>query len=200
MDCKMSPNRRPRCLGLSVSKNNTYILLNHQVMFLKLQINPLLPMPFLFIATLQWRHYERGGVSYHRRLDCLLNRLFRCISKKTSKLRVTDCLCNRLFRRRSKKTSKLRVTGLWAGNSPGTGEFPAQMASNAENVFIWWRHHENKLCNSNYIPWRNIHEWYQIVFWGLHESPGPNWRIHWTLGDADVILNWKFSNSYRKIT
>ena len=24
----------------------------------------------------------------------------------------------------------------------GTGEFPAQMASNAENVFIWWRHHE----------------------------------------------------------
>ena len=24
----------------------------------------------------------------------------------------------------------------------GTGEFPAQMASNAENVSIWWRHHE----------------------------------------------------------
>ena len=23
-----------------------------------------------------------------------------------------------------------------------TGEFPAQMASNAENVYIWWRHHE----------------------------------------------------------
>ena len=47
-----------------------------------------------------------------------------------------------LFRRRSKKTSKLRVTGLCVGNSPGTGEFPAQMASNAENVSIWWRHHE----------------------------------------------------------
>ena len=29
-----------------------------------------------------------------------------------------------------------------AGNSPGTGEFPAQRASNAENVSIWWRHHE----------------------------------------------------------
>ena len=41
-----------------------------------------------------------------------------------------DRLRNRLFRRRSKKTSKLRVTGL----------FPAQMASNAENVSIWWRH------------------------------------------------------------
>ena len=31
-----------------------------------------------------------------------------------------------------RKTLKLRVTGLCAGNSPGTGEFPAQMASNAE--------------------------------------------------------------------
>ena len=29
----------------------------------------------------------------------------------------------------------------YAANSPGTGEFPAQMASNAENVSIWWRHH-----------------------------------------------------------
>ena len=32
--------------------------------------------------------------------------------------------------------STLRVTGLCAGNSPVTGEFPAQMASNAENVPI----------------------------------------------------------------
>ena len=51
------------------------------------------------------------------------------------------CLLNSLFGRRSKKTSKLRVTGLRAGNSPVTGEFPAQMARNAENVSIWWRHH-----------------------------------------------------------
>ena len=45
-------------------------------------------------------------------------------------------------RRRSKKTSKLRVAGLCAGNSPVTGEFPTQMASNVENVSIWWCHHE----------------------------------------------------------
>ena len=44
-------------------------------------------------------------------------------------------------RRRPKKASKLRVTGLCVGNSPVTGEFPAQRASNAENVSIWWRHH-----------------------------------------------------------
>ena len=55
---------------------------------------------------------------------------------------LTTVYFNRLFRRRSKKTSNLRVTGLCVGNSPGTGEFPAQMASNAENVSIWWRHHD----------------------------------------------------------
>ena len=70
--------------------------------------------------SLQWRHNGHNGVSNHQPHHCLLNRL---------------------FKRRSKKTSKLRVTGLCEGNSPGTGEFPAQMASNAENVSIWWRHH-----------------------------------------------------------
>ena len=78
--------------------------------------------------ALQWRHNEQDSVSNQQPHDCLLNRL---------------------FRRRSKKTSKLRVTGLCAGNSPGTGEFPAQMASYAENVFIWWRHHGHKLCKQH---------------------------------------------------
>ena len=41
-----------------------------------------------------------------------------------------------------KKPSKFCVTGLCAGNSPGTDEFPEQMASNAENVSIWWRHRD----------------------------------------------------------
>ena len=70
-------------------------------------------------ASLEWRHNGRDSVSNHQPHDCLLNHL---------------------FRRRSKKTWKLRVTGLCEGNSPGTSEFPAQMASNAENVSIWWRH------------------------------------------------------------
>ena len=73
----------------------------------------------LFTLTLLWRHNERDGVSNHLGLDCLLNRL---------------------FRRRSNKTSKLRVTGLCEGNSPVIGEFLAQRASNTENVSIWWRH------------------------------------------------------------
>ena len=51
-----------------------------------------------------------------------------------------------LCRRRSKNTSKLRVTGLCEGNSPVTGEFPAQMASNAENISIWWSHYVQFRC------------------------------------------------------
>ena len=72
-------------------------------------------------STLLWRHNERDSVSNNQRLYCQLNNL---------------------FRRRLKITSKLRATGLCAWNSPVTGEFPAQRASNAENVSIWWRHHE----------------------------------------------------------
>ena len=65
-----------------------------------------------FYSTLQWRHQPQ------------------------------HCLLNRLFRHRSRKTSKLRVTGLCAGNSAVIGEFPAQRDSNAENVSIWWRRHD----------------------------------------------------------
>ena len=35
------------------------------------------------------------------------------------------------------------------GEFSGTGEFPAQMASNAENVSIWWRHHVFDNCVGN---------------------------------------------------
>ena len=39
--------------------------------------------------TLQWRHNGRDSVSNHQSHNCLLNRLFRRRSKKTSNLRVT---------------------------------------------------------------------------------------------------------------
>ena len=71
--------------------------------------------------SLQWHHNGPGGISNHQPHDCLLKRL---------------------FGRWSKKTSKLCVTGLCVGNSPVTGEFPAQRASNVENFSIWWRHHD----------------------------------------------------------
>ena len=45
-----------------------------------------------FEIPLRWRHNGRDNVSNHQPHDCLLNRLFRPRSKKTSKLRVTG-LC-----------------------------------------------------------------------------------------------------------
>ena len=64
------------------------------------------------------------------------------MSTMASQITVLTIVCStRLFRRRWRKTSELRVTGLCEGNSPVTGEFPTQRASNAENIFIWWRHH-----------------------------------------------------------
>ena len=40
------------------------------------------------------------------------------------------------------------------GEFTGTGEFPAQRASDAENVSIWWRHHEdNVLQIINFVFW-----------------------------------------------
>ena len=67
-----------------------------------------------------------------------------------SNLQPHHCLLNRVFRRRSKKTSKLRVTGLCAGNSPVTGEFPAQMTHNAINVSIGWSHHLFLQCDAHF--------------------------------------------------
>ena len=85
---------------------------------------------------LQWRHNGRYGISNHQPHHCLLNRLIRCISKKTSKLRVT-VLC--------------------AGNSPVTGEFPAQMASSVVFVFILWRHHDSAPRRTSVRLWNNRH-------------------------------------------
>ena len=65
------------------------------------------------------------------------------MSAMTSQIADVLIVYSAVCSNRSKKTSKLRVTGLCEGNSPVTGEFPAQRASNAENVSIWWRHHAN---------------------------------------------------------
>ena len=54
-------------------------------------------------------------------------------------------------------------------NSPVTGEFPTQMACNAENVSIWWRHHE---CG------KNIH--FMLSSWSQQEWHHPHQGKRWT--------------------
>ena len=55
------------------------------------------------LSPSHWCYNDHDGVSNHQPHSCLLNRL---------------------MRRRSKKTSKLRVTGLCGGNSPGPVNSP----------------------------------------------------------------------------
>ena len=72
----------------------------------------------LITETVQWRHKERDGVSkHHQRLHCLRNCWFRCIPKK-----------------KNQRSASLASV---------TGEFPVQKATSAENVYIWWHHHDS---------------------------------------------------------
>ena len=76
---------------------------------------------------LQWRHNGHDSVSNHQPHDYLLNRFFQTQIKENIKAPRHWPLC---------------------GKFSGDGKFPAQMASNAENVSIWWRHHEdNQHCD-----------------------------------------------------
>ena len=73
----------------------------------------------LYELSLQWRHNERDGVSNHQPHDCLL-------------------------KAQIKENIKAHRP-LWG---EFTGEFPTQRSSNAENVSIWWRHHDDCSINS----------------------------------------------------
>ena len=79
------------------------------------------------------------------------------------------------------------------GNSPVSGEFPSQMASNAENISIWWRHHElneavRRVGNLTIIGSNNV------------LSPGRRQAIIWT--NADLLSNllnklqWKVNRKF----
>ena len=123
-------------------------------------------------SPLQWCHNECDGISNHQPHDCLLNHLFRC---------------------RSKKTSKLRVTGLCAGNSPVTNAFPAQMASNAENVFVWWHHH----VSNSFENWATIDEIYKyLIFkwvtqaWLKDRATGPVFCLCLREQKSKIVLSW----------
>ena len=126
--------------------------------------------------TSQWRHNGRDSVSNHQPHDCLLN-----------------CLSDERKHQRS-------VTGLCVGNSPLTGEFPAQMASNAKNVSIWWRHHDTVEL---------LVRWYVMTFMSCPFSASVdahvksliktflssrNWRLDENKMNAHHILIWCLLN------
>ena len=91
-----------------------------------------------------------------------------------------DCLLNCLFRRRSKK----------------------EMASNAENVSIWWRHHETPLILPSWVNF-GCHVVANLKMssakWQPFEchlfSSGLNMLTHWGRDKIDAILQTTFSNA-----
>ena len=117
---------------------------------------PYLPMNYSLLS-LQWRHNERDGVSNHRRLDCLLKRFFQAQIEESIKAP--------------------RPRPLW-GESTVDRWFPSQRASNAENVSIWWRHHD--------------HSWLLLPLLLA-------WTSCWTSSRVDITLTWLHCNGYQTI-
>ena len=147
-------------------------------------------------TTLQWRHNDHGSVSNHQPHGCLLNRL---------------------FRRRSKKTSKLRGTGLCVGNSPRPvnslhkGPVTRKMFPFDDVIMIlkyvtvdeqFYRGPSSKNCNQNpshdacssgytlqYIP-RNMHTVFAllcfvvVIHWLIF--PYPSGLLHWHCGNLTI--------------
>ena len=120
--------------------------------------------------SLRWRHNGGDSVSNHQPRECLLNRLIRC---------------------RSKKTSKLRVAGLCVGNSPRTSEFPAQMASNAENVSIWWRHHVAALNFHGKTSYGLVSRGRNSVRFRFETTFGSSYDIYAFRSDPNVPSQYK---------
>ena len=127
------------------------------------------------------------------------------------------CLLNRLFRRRPKKTSKLRVTGLCEDRW-----IPRTKTSNAENVSIWWRHHEiadtyRRGCPRRLFLWLSKrfpvktltpYDTYMLRWivsnctnYGIHDitkctkCKSRRFLTHCATGEVAIILKGWFSNS-----
>ena len=99
---------------------------------------------------LQLRHNERDDVSNYQPQNCLLNRL---------------------FRRRSKKTSKLRITGLCVGNSLANSLVTTGLS--AMLALVKWIHCWLVDYLQCWPPVRLIHWWLMV---SLHRVP-VMWKV-----------------------
>ena len=79
------------------------------------------------------------------------------MSAMASHIRSLTIVCSTVYSKwSSTKTSKPRIIGLCEGNSPVADGFPAEKASNAEYVSIWWRHH-------TWIQWPILRPQYEAL-------------------------------------
>ena len=129
---------------------------------------------------------------------------FRSLSD--SNLRRLDCLLNRLFRRRS----KLRVTGIF---KESTGDLwksipdrwiPLTKEQSRRNISIWWRYHLCKLFSSLRMCaccciMRSSIQTLTVIFLSRVNIQSEDLRIHidWTW--FTVIHNYVISPSWEKM-
>ena len=95
-----------------------------EIMISNTYISNTTPGSISWVFTLQWRHNRHDSVSNHQPYDCLLT------------------VYSDADQRKNQSSASLAFV---RGIDRGTGEFPAQMASNTENVSICWRLHEVKI-------------------------------------------------------
>ena len=134
-------------------------------------------------GPLQRRHNERDGVLNHRHHDGLLNRLFRRISKKTSKVTVWNnaWLSSIAWWRHQIKTFSA-LLAICTGNWPLPGELPAQRpVTRSFDVFFDLR--PNKRLSKEWWGW-----WFEKPSWPLWRQcswarrNNPQWNFPQNIG------------------
>ena len=108
--------------------------------------------------ALQLRHNEHDGIPHHQPYDCLLNRL---------------------FRRGSKKTSKLCVTGLCEGNSSGTGDVGTNFIVDPT---------EARDVSGHRIWYDSVHGWKDGQKHKIKLSSHPRRKLAWIFGLKKIKL------------
>ena len=99
---------------------------------------------------------------------------------------------------------------VFAGNSPVTSEFPAQMASNVANVTIWQRHHGNHI-SFQYMQYEPIPVSQhpsdvrrRFVGWMLIDSDAHGYRLHSSRASSywNIYLKfwmWECAKNFRRV-
>ena len=137
-----------------------------------------LKLRFVSSAILYW--YDTLETSGHYS-DVITSAI---VSQTTGVSIVYSTVC---WSANQRKISKLRVTGLCEGNSPITGKFPSQRASNVENVSIWRRHRD--LANYGIVtPYGDIDLGHHWLWWWLGAIT-RTMLTYYQLGAVTVI--WK---------
>ena len=122
--------------------------------------------------ALQWRHNGHDSVSNHQPHDCLLKRL---------------------FRHRSKKTSKLCITGLCVGNSPGPVNSPHK-GPVTRKMFPFDDVIMDHRLQCHWIQWIIVKS-YDQSYWEIFKVWSQILEQRW---GTDIIFHWYKAYAYER--